>query len=131
MGHRAIAVGTVAGLTKGKWMIEGDSALQVCLWLGEPPEGFVPGVVAGAEHALPALPSHHILRWDLRRLYDALDRRRIERGVTWKELAGSLGTTPNVLRNLKTGSRSALPALMDWILWLDRPAVEFTRASSR
>ncbi len=112
-------------------MIEGDSALQVCLWLGEPPESFVPGVVAGAEHALPLLPSHQILRWDLRRLYDGLDRRRIEKGVTWRDLAASFGTTSSVLRHLKEGSRSALPALMDWILWLDRPAVEFTRVSSR
>lgn len=129
--HRPIAVGTVAGLEKGKRIIEGDSALQVCIWLGEPPERFVPGHFVGDEHALPVLPSDRILRWDLRRLHQAIDHRRRESDLSWTTLAASLDTTPGVLRHLRAGGRSTLPALMDWILWLERPAVEFTHASSR
>ena len=129
--HRPIAVSTVAGLTRGKRLIEGDSALQVCLWLDASPERFVAGIEEGPEHGLDRLESHLILRWDLARLFRALDTERRDRSLSWASLATSFGTTPAVLKRLEKGGRSALPQLMDWVLWVGVPASNFTRASPR
>ena len=131
VGSRPIAVSTLRRFCKTRRLLEGDTALQVLLWLGQPPERFVAGTLVDETHALPVLADHQILRWDLTRLYRALDEKRTVAGMSWQTLATKLGTSPAVLRHLEKGGRSALPQLMNWVVWVDQPAARFTRASRR
>jgi hypothetical protein len=102
-------------------------ALFMLRWLGRSPESFVPGSVLDAEStALPAAGTDRRLRWNLKRLYEALDAQRRERDMTWAELARELRCTPSQL----TGIRKARFAIgmrlaMRIVAWLGRPARDF------
>jgi hypothetical protein len=127
--RRPIAVSTITGL-KQKPGGEGDGILQMLLWLGRPPESFVPGhQQANADECrLPEITTGQILRWDTKALHAALDARRRERQLTWAELARDIGGfTPNMLTDLSKGGRVGFPRVMRLVAWLDRPAVTFTR----
>jgi hypothetical protein len=102
-------------------------ALFMLRWLGRSPESFVPGAVLDAEStALPAAGADRRLRWNLKRLYEALDAQRRERNMTWAQLAQELRCTPSQL----TGIRKARFAIgmrlaMRIAVWLGRPARDF------
>src|SRR5262245_28098655 len=89
---RGVAASTITGL-RDKRVGEGDGILQMLLWLGRTPESFVPGRKdADSDHyRLPAVPSHQVLRWDTRALFLALDAQRLERQLTWAEVAREIG----------------------------------------
>ena len=111
---------------------EGDGILQMLRWLKRAPESFVPGCNRAAAHAmkLPDVPAHEILRFDTRRLYQALDAQRTARHLTWQEVAQEIGRLTSVsLTNLKKGGRVAFPQVVWMTRWLDRPVADFVRAS--
>src|SRR4051794_39832040 len=62
---RPIAVSTITSLST-KPVGEGDGILQMLLWLGRPPESFVPGFAGINDRSfqLPDLVRGQILRWD-------------------------------------------------------------------
>jgi hypothetical protein len=124
-----IAASTISGL-RDKSVAEGDGVLQMLLWLGKSPEAFVPGHTdADAERfQLPELTTGQILRWDTRTIHAELDGHRRARGMTWVEIGQEIGgCTPSMLTGLGKGGRAGLPHVMRLVLWLDRPAVTFTR----
>ncbi len=124
---RPIASSTITGL-RDKPKAEGDGVLQMLLWLGRSPESFVPGGEDTDACRLPELAMGQILRWDTRALYDAMDERRRERGLTWAEVARELpGFTSGMLTSLSKGGRIGFPRVMRLVGWLGRPAVSFTR----
>jgi len=128
-----IARSTIAGL-KTKSVAEGDGVLQMLLWLGRTPESVVPGFAdAGAERfQLPMPAEHEVLRWDLPKLYTALDAERQARGKSWAVVAREIGgVTPGVLTGLARASRVGFPGVMRIIAWLGRPAAAFTRIAAR
>ena len=103
--------------------------LQMLLWLERTPESFVPGhLQPDAEAAALALPeSDRVLRWNARALHAALEARRLERGLTWTQVANEIGgCAPASLTRLALGGRVALPPVMRIVGWLDRPAASFT-----
>src|SRR5271156_5664608 len=66
-------------------------ALFMLRWLGRAPEGFMPGSTANAKKtSLPFAGADQRLRWDLQKLYAALDSQRRERSFTWPQLAHEL-----------------------------------------
>jgi uncharacterized protein YfiM (DUF2279 family) len=72
-----------------------------------------------------------MLRWDLQKLYDALDSQRRERGFTWPQLAHELQCSPSQLSGIKRkrfaiGMRLA----MRIVTWLGRPARDFVHAAN-
>lgn len=104
------------------------------LWLGRTPESFVPGVAdADAERfRLPKPAPGHVLRWDTKALHTALNAKRRDRGLTWAALAREVGGfSPGMLTSLSRNQRVALPRVMRLALWLDQPAVTFTRIADR
>jgi len=126
---RPIAVSTITGL-KTKASGEGDSILQMLIWLGRTPESFIPDVAdAGREpYRLPDLGREEILRWDTKALHSAVDAERRARKLTWAGVAREVpGFTPGMLMNLAAGPRVGFPRVMRLVRWLDRPAVTFTR----
>ena len=126
---RPIAASTITGM-RSRSTIEGDGALQMLRWLGRTPESFVPGsVTEGA--ALPEVPPHEILRFDTKKIYAAMDARRVEHALTWKQVANELGAgTSASLTRYANGGRTGFPIITRIARWLDRPVAYFTRASS-
>jgi hypothetical protein len=129
--RRPIAVSTITGLRQ-KAGGEGDGILEMLLWLRRTPESFVPDVVDGnsARFRLPELTEGQILRWDTGALFLALDAQRLERRLTWTEVARDIGDfTPGMLTNLSKGGRVGFPRVMRLVQWLGRPAVAYTRVA--
>ena len=127
-----IAASTVAGLASAK-SAEGDGVLQLLLWLGRPPESFVPGLMdADAErYRLPSVGGSGVLRWDSASLHAALTTQRQAKGMTWKEVAREIGGfTPAMLGNLAKGGRVGFPGVMRIVRWLGQPAADFTRVTA-
>jgi hypothetical protein len=107
-------------------------ALFMLRWLGRTPESFMPGSTADAKKtALPFAGPDRRLRWDLQKLYIAVDAERRERNLTWRQLADVLLCTPSQL----TGIRRARFAIsmrltMRIVEWLKRPARDFVYAAT-
>src|SRR5262245_26035308 len=126
-----ISVSTLTGIAQ-----RGDCtcqhALFVLRWLGRTPESFLsPSPNDSADSALPSVGPDERLRWDLPALYEALNARRVERQLTWQELARRLRCTANQL----TGIRKARFAIrmtlaMRIVQWLEQPAGRFIYAAS-
>lgn len=127
---RRLSPSTMTG-TRTRASAEGDGVLAMLRWLNRTPESFVPGHRESKEISarLPDIPPGMILRFDTRRLYAALDARRIEKEMTWAQVANEVGTRASSLMYLSKGKRVAFPGVMRIFRWLDRPAADFTRAS--
>jgi Helix-turn-helix len=103
--------------------------LQLLLWLHRTPESFVPGHPSPVtpDKILPEPSPDRRLRWDVPALHAALNQKRQERGMTWKQVADEIGgCTPATLTGLATGRHISFPQAMRLVAWLDRPAVSFT-----
>ncbi|HKS95777.1 MAG TPA: hypothetical protein VJV74_06530 [Terriglobia bacterium] len=128
---RGLSPSTVTGL-RTRAVAEGDGVLQMLRWLNRTPESFVPGHQEPEEAVsarLPDVPAHHVLRFDTRKLHAALDAQRVERRMTWTQVARQVGLGVSSLTHLSKGGRTGFPAVMRMVRWLSRPAAQFTRAS--
>jgi hypothetical protein len=124
-----ISVSTLSGMTK-KRSVTSAVVLQVLAWLGRTPESFLAGRTAapGDGEQLPDAGPGHVLRFDTRAIYEALNARRRERALTWKQAARELpGFTENMLTNLAGGPLIGFPRVMALTQWLGRPAADFVR----
>lgn len=114
--------------------VEGDGVLQMLCWLDEAPERFMQ-THSGASLPLVKLPSaaggSGIVRFDAHALYQALDSQRVLRGLTWTQLATTLGCSVPSLTNLAKGGRVSFPSVVTITTWLDKPLAQFTRISTR
>jgi hypothetical protein len=100
-------------------------------WLNRTPESFVPSHQQsdGISERLPDIPAGKFLRFDAKKLYATLDARRIEREMTWSQVAKEVGASPASLTHLAKGKRVVFPGVMRIFRWLERPAADFTRAT--
>ena len=122
----SISASTLTGM-RNRGAVEGDGVLQMLRWLGRAPESFMPGATATA--SLPPSRPDQILRFDTTAIYAALEKRRVERGLTWKQVADQLqGFSVASLKRLSEGGRTAFPHVARIALWLDVPVASFTRA---
>ena len=106
-------------------------ALAVLRWLGRSPESFISGsTVDPARTALPLAGDDRRLRWDLQKLYKALDKQRRERHKTWIQLACELQCTANQLTGIRTARYAiSMRLAMRVAQWLHRPARDFVYAA--
>jgi hypothetical protein len=117
---------------RSKGSIEGDGVLQMLRWLDRTPESFVAGhrERSGVSYALRDVGPERILRFDAGALHSALNARRTELGMTWRQVADDIGgIAPAGLTRLARGGRVAFPQVMRVVIWLDRPAASFTQVS--
>jgi hypothetical protein len=108
--------------------------LQLLRWLRRTPESFLAGrdTTMSRDGTLPEPGSGRILRFDTLALHAALNAERIEKGLTWKQLAVQLpGFTESMLTNLSTGPLIGFPRVMVLTQWLRRPAASFVREHAR
>ena len=131
-GRRGVSPSTVSGM-RTKTVAEGDGVLQMLRWLNRTPESFVPGhsELDSISARLPDVPLHKVLRFDAKKLHSALEAQRIERQMTWAQVAREIGVPPSSLPYLARGTRTGFPQVMRIVRWLDRPAAEFTRLCDR
>jgi hypothetical protein len=127
---RPIALSTITS-TRTKEVAEGDGVLQMLRWLRRTPESFVRGADNPGSDALFSLRPDQILRFDTRKLYEALNARRSRDGKTWLQLARDLGMSASSLMHLAKGGRTGFPHVLRLTRWLKRPVADFTRACSR
>jgi uncharacterized protein YfiM (DUF2279 family) len=126
--RRPVSASTLTGMLTRR-SLEANIVLLELRWLGRTPESFIPGHPAPttAQTALPDLPPEQVLRWDLPALHAALDSRRRERGMTWKQVAAEIrGFTPGMLTGLTRADHIGVPRVMRLVTWLEQPAVAFT-----
>ncbi|HEX8813979.1 MAG TPA: helix-turn-helix transcriptional regulator [Terriglobales bacterium] len=102
-------------------------ALFLLRWLDVPPETFIAKPREGtAGVGLPEADETQRLRWNLRKLYGALNNARMKRGATWQEAAEKLGCTPSQLSGLRTVKFAiGMELAMRITQALGRPAADF------
>ncbi len=128
---RTISPSTLSGMRRRR-AVEGDGVLQMLRWLRRTPESFVQGYNDAATEgaALSEAGDKGVLRFDTRAMYLALDAQRIDRGMTWKQVADEIGgLNPASLTRLSKGGRTGFPQVMRIVRWLGHPAASFTRIS--
>jgi hypothetical protein len=107
-------------------------ALFILRWLGRPPEAFVPSCPPEpGPVALPPAGEDRRLRWDLAAVFEAVNDRRQERGLTWREVARELDCTDHQIAGLrKVRFAIGMKLVMRIVRWLGRPAAEFIHAAN-
>jgi hypothetical protein len=130
---RPISASTLRGM-RGRATVEGNGVLQMLLWLDRTPESFVAGHPspneAGAK--LARVGPRRILRFDAASIFVALDAQRVERAMTWAQVANDIGgINASSLTRLSNGGLVAFPAVVRIATWLKRPVAHFTRAFDR
>ena len=124
-----ISVTTLRSL-QTRTVVEGDGVLQVLRWLDAAPERFMPGTTRS--EALPHARADQLLRFDTQRVYVALDARRHERGISWKQVAYEIpGTSASSLTRLAHGGRTSFPQIGRIAQWLERTIASLVRVTDR
>jgi hypothetical protein len=125
-----ISASTLTGMAKRR-----DTSCQHALfmlrWLDRTPESFLSGSTADENRtALPFAGPDQRLRWDLQKLYDALDSQRRQRTFTWPQLARELQCSPSQLSGIKRARFAiGMRLAMRIVTWLDQPARNFVHAA--
>lgn len=121
-----ISPGTISRLAE-RGDISCQHALFLLRWLGLPAEAFIAEPVPGtAGIPLPRTDQAHRLRWNLGKLYAALNGARTVRGATWQQAAARLHCTPSQLTGLRTAKfATGMRLAMRITQALGRPAADF------
>jgi hypothetical protein len=106
------AMSTIRGI-RDKRSVTSAVILQLLRWLDRSPETFIRHAVPVSESvALPKISTTAVLRVDTKALHAALDKTRIDRGMTWREVASQLADTQApMLTNLAKGPLIGFPQL--------------------
>jgi transcriptional regulator with XRE-family HTH domain len=64
-------------------------------------------------------------RIDVRAVQDALDQVRIQRALSWRQLAVEIGVSPSLLSRLRNGYKPDADGFMTLVQWLGVPAERF------
>jgi len=124
-----ISPSTLTGIAR-----RGDCTCQHALfflrWLGRTPESFLTLPLTSNGASLPVAGPDRRLRWDLAALYEALNSRRLERQLTWVELADQLRCSANQLTGIRTARYAiGMKLAMKLVQWLECPASTFIYAA--
>jgi hypothetical protein len=130
-GDHPISPATITGMPR-----RGDTSCQHALfmlrWLDQPAEDFIAEPAAGTTgFALPETDPAHRLRWDLAKLYDALNAVRVEREASWERTATRLYCTANQLTGLRTAKyATGMRLAMRICQGICRPSADFIYVST-
>jgi hypothetical protein len=125
-----ISPSTLTNLSK-----RGDTSCQHALfmlrWLDRSPESFLAGSSTPGTTPLPVAGLQRRLRWNLQELYEAMNDRRIDSGLTWPALAGELRCSANQISGLRAVKYAiSMRLAMRIVQWLGRPAADFVHLST-
>jgi hypothetical protein len=124
-GAHPISPSTITNMAK-KPRPSCQHVLPMLRWLGRSPESFLVGADDDPRFALPSAGPNHRLRWSLVALYEALDLKRRDERLSWRELADVLHCSPGQLTGLRTAKyATGIDLAMRIVQWLGRPAADF------
>ncbi len=72
-----------------------------------------------------------MIRFDANKLYAALDKKRLERGITWKQLANEICVSEATIKRTKLGGRMEVDGMLAMVCWLGVPVETFTKNTLR
>jgi transcriptional regulator with XRE-family HTH domain len=72
-----------------------------------------------------------VIRFDTGALYAALDRQRVERGLTWAQVAAEIGVSAATIQRTKSGGRMEIDGMLAMVHWLGEPVETFVRDTAR
>ncbi len=128
-GDHPISPATLSGM-RARRETSCQHALFMLRWLERTPESFVKGGTVALNSTLPDAGSDRRFRWNLERLYDAMNEQRQKEQLTWKQLALRLRCTPSQLTGLRTAKfATGMRLAMRITQWLGRPASDFVYAA--
>lgn len=61
--------------------------------------------------------------------HKSLDKRRLERGITWKQLSNEIGVSESTIKRIKLGGRMEVDGMLAMVCWLGVPVETFTKHS--
>ena len=67
------------------------------------------------------------IRFDTQALYQALNARREERGLTWKQVAAETGVAEATIKRTREGGRMEVDGMLAMVNWLGVPVETFCR----
>ena len=70
-------------------------------------------------------------RFDGKALYQALDRQRTERGLTWQAVARETGVAAATITRTREGGRLEVDGMLAMVAWLGVPVETFVRQAPR
>lgn len=70
-----------------------------------------------------------MLRFDSRALFEALDRQRSARSMTWEQIAGEMGVSAATIKRLRGGGRMEVDGMLAMVQWLGVPVETFVQES--
>jgi transcriptional regulator with XRE-family HTH domain len=66
-------------------------------------------------------------RFNSKALYEALNKQRIARDLTWREVADQIGVSVTTITRLKNGGRMEVDGMLTMVGWLRVPVETFVR----
>jgi transcriptional regulator with XRE-family HTH domain len=66
-------------------------------------------------------------RFDTAALYHALEQQRIERNMTWRQLADEVGVSVATITRTRSGGRMEVDGMLALVRWLGVPVETFVR----
>lgn len=72
-----------------------------------------------------------MIRFDAAALHAALDRQRLERGLTWAQVAAETGVSAATIARTRDGGRLEVDGMLAMVRWVGVPVETFTRETPR
>jgi transcriptional regulator with XRE-family HTH domain len=72
-----------------------------------------------------------MIRFDAAALYEALDRERNARRMTWDQVASEIGVSTATIKRTRLGGRMEVDGMLAMVRWLDAPVEKFVRESRK
>jgi transcriptional regulator with XRE-family HTH domain len=72
-----------------------------------------------------------VLRFDSKALYDALDARRVSRGMSWEQVAAETGVSVSTPTRTRLGGRMEVDGVLAMVTWLGATVESFARKVRR
>lgn len=70
-------------------------------------------------------------RLDAAALYEAMNRQRIAKGLTWSGVATQTGVSESTIRRAKSGGRMEIDGVLAMVGWLGLPVEAFVRETQK
>ena len=70
------------------------------------------------------------IRFDSKALYNALDKKRQEKNMTWKQVAAEIGVAESTIARTRQGGRMEVDGMLAMVSWLGVPVEFFTRKTA-
>ena len=93
----------------------------------KPPPMFAASADALHSAAMSVPPRRRMRRFDPQALYRAMDRQRVERGQSWREVAEAIGVSASTITRMREGGRLEVDGMLAMVGWLGVPVETFVR----